>query len=365
MLPAEVEHLLRLGEAADERAGEVPAGQEQVEDVHGLRVARRSDQDQRRVAPQESHQRVQVVVGGDGVEDHVEAGGVLRHRVRVLRDDDLVGAQPLAVADLALRRGEEDRVRAEGVGELHAHVPQPAEPDHAHLLPLARSPLAEGRVRRDPGAEERRRLGGVEVRRDLEREGLVADVLLGVTAEGHAPRVLVGPVVGEHELVGAELLESVLAARAGPARVHETPDSREVAHLEAGDILPDARDPADDLVPGHDRVAREAPLVPGEVQVAVAHPAVEDVHLDVARQRLASREGERGEGRRGRLCGECSRAQWTLLGLSWGTSRDANPLRSRPQLPGPEPRGASARPRSDRPWAEERGRWRPAGRAAR
>jgi hypothetical protein len=41
------------------------------------------------------------------------------------------------------------------------------------------------------------------------------------------------------------------------------------------------------------------------VEIAVAHPAVEDVHLDIARQRLAPREGERGEGRRGRLCGEC------------------------------------------------------------
>ena len=73
---------------------------------------------------------------------------------------DLVGAEPLAVGDLALRRGEQDRVRAEGVGELHAHVAEPAEPDDADLLPLARAPLAQRRVRGDPGAQQRRGRAG-------------------------------------------------------------------------------------------------------------------------------------------------------------------------------------------------------------
>jgi hypothetical protein len=42
------------------------------------------------------------------------------HRVRILADDDLVGAQLLCVGDLAFGGGELDDMRAERVGKLEA-----------------------------------------------------------------------------------------------------------------------------------------------------------------------------------------------------------------------------------------------------
>ena len=44
---------------------------------------------------------VDVVIGGDGVEDEVEAAGVLLHLVGVARDDDFVGAEAERVFLLA------------------------------------------------------------------------------------------------------------------------------------------------------------------------------------------------------------------------------------------------------------------------
>ena len=127
---------------------------------------------------------VDVVLGGDAVEDEVEAAGVLLHLVGVARDDDLVGAEPERVLLLARRRGEDDDVGAERVGELHAHVAQPAEADDADLLALGDAPVAHRRVGRDPGAEQRRGAGEVEVGRDAQDEALVDDDAVGVAAVG-------------------------------------------------------------------------------------------------------------------------------------------------------------------------------------
>ena len=44
---------------------------------------------------------VDVVIGGDGVEDEVEAAGVLFHLVGIAGDDDFVGAEAERVLLLA------------------------------------------------------------------------------------------------------------------------------------------------------------------------------------------------------------------------------------------------------------------------
>ena len=46
VLGAEVEHLLGLGDAADERAGEAAAAEDQAEGGDGERMLRRADQKQ-------------------------------------------------------------------------------------------------------------------------------------------------------------------------------------------------------------------------------------------------------------------------------------------------------------------------------
>ena len=217
----------------------------------------------------------------------------------VAGDDDLVGAEAERVLRLVGRGGEDDDVGPERMGELHAHVAQPAEADHADLLALGDAPVAHGRVGRDAGAEERRGPGEVEVRGDAQDEALVDDDAVGVAAVGDRGRpVLVRRVVGEGQ-VRAELLEAGLAVGAGAVRVDQAADRGEVAGLVLGDRRADLGDPPDDLVAGDDRVDRGhelAPLVADRVEVGVADAAEEDFDLHVAFGRIASRD--RGGGQR-------------------------------------------------------------------
>jgi hypothetical protein len=92
---------------------------------------------------------------GDGVEDEVEAAGVLLHLVGVAGDDDLVRAEAERVFLLAGRSGEDDDVSSERMGKLRTHVAQPAETDHAHFLTRRDAPVTHGRIRGDPGTEQR------------------------------------------------------------------------------------------------------------------------------------------------------------------------------------------------------------------
>ena len=173
------------------------------------RLLGRADQGDVAVAREQVDVGVDVVIGGDGIEDEVEAAGVLLHLVGVAGDDDFVGAEAQRVFLLAGRGGEDDDVRSERMGELHAHVAQSAETDHADLLALGDAPVAHRRVGRDPGAEQRRGSGEIEVGRDAQDEALVDDDAVGVAAVGDASEVLVRRVVGEGQ-VRAELLEAAL-----------------------------------------------------------------------------------------------------------------------------------------------------------
>ena len=133
------------------------------------------------------------------------------------------------------------------MGELHAHVAQSAETDHADLLALGDAPVAHGRVGRDPGAEQRRGSGEIEVGGDAQDEAFVDDDAVGVAAVGDASEVLVRGVVGERH-VRAELLKARLALGAGAVRVDHAADRGEVAGLVLGDRRADLGDAADDLM---------------------------------------------------------------------------------------------------------------------
>ncbi len=191
-------------------------------------------------------------------------------------------------------------MRSERMSDLHAHVAQPAETDHADILALGDAPVAHGRVRRDPGAEERRRSREVEVGGDAHHEALVDDDAVGVTTVGDTSEVLVPRVVGEGS-VRAELLEAGSALGAGAVGVDEAAHRGEVAARESGDGGADLRDAADDLVAGDagvDGGHHAAPLVPDRVEIGVADPAEEDLDLHVVRGRIAPRDRGCGERRR-------------------------------------------------------------------
>ncbi len=109
-----------------------------------MRVLRHADQHQGAVALEQRRERIQVVAGGNGVEDEIETVRMRLHLRVVARDHHLVGPQRQCVLALALGRGEGHHVRAHGMGELDAHVAKPADADDADLLARADVPVAQG-----------------------------------------------------------------------------------------------------------------------------------------------------------------------------------------------------------------------------
>ena len=95
------EHLLGLADAADGRAGEAAAPEQETEGSDGERLLWRADEGDVAVAAEQVEIGVDVVIGGDRVENEVEAAGVLPHLVGVARHDDLVGAEAERVFLLA------------------------------------------------------------------------------------------------------------------------------------------------------------------------------------------------------------------------------------------------------------------------
>ena len=77
VLAAEVEHLLGFGDATDGRAGEAAAAHDEGEGRDGQRLFRRADQGDVAISAEQVDVGVDVVIGGDGVEDEVEAARVL------------------------------------------------------------------------------------------------------------------------------------------------------------------------------------------------------------------------------------------------------------------------------------------------
>ena len=146
------------------RTGEIAASHDQAERRNRERLLGRADHRQIAVDAEQIDICVDVVIGGDGVENEVEAACVLFHLVGIPRDDDFIGAEAQRVFLLVRRRGEHNDVSAERMRKLYAHVAQPAETDDADLLPLADAPVAHRRVGGDPGAEQRRRPGEIEIR---------------------------------------------------------------------------------------------------------------------------------------------------------------------------------------------------------
>ena len=230
----------------------------------------------------------------------------LLHAHGVGRRLERAGSEATRVLFLLRRRAEHGDVGAEGRAQLDRHVPEAAEAHDPQPLPGAHVPVLEGRVGRDPRAQERRHALERDPRGNADGVGLVDDDPLGVTPARRSQLVHLGAVVRERDVRLAVLLEASRAARALAARVHEAPDAREVARLELLDRIPDARDATDDLVAGDHGKGRLAPLGARLVDVGVAHAAVEDLDLDVARSGVAALERERREGRARRGGGESS-----------------------------------------------------------
>src|SRR3954465_13913844 len=316
MLGAEVEHLLRLADRADRRAGERPPLEDQLHRGDRQRLRRRADVDKRTVGLQQRQEAADVDARADGVDDQVEAARQLLEGRLVARGVIVVGAQLETVLLLAQRLRQDGDLGAHRLGDLHGHVAETTEADHPDVLAGIGVPVAQRRVGRDPGAQQRRR--GIELQtvRDAYDEVRVADDVIGVAAVGHGS-VTVDRAVGLRVAGEAVLLVARQAVLALPARVDHAADTDAVTGRELGHVGADLGDDAGDLVPRYRRVGDLSPLATSEVDVRVADPAELDVDppvlgperstLDLQRTKRGIR-GERADGasrrRPGRLCSQ-------------------------------------------------------------
>src|SRR6267143_985353 len=180
--------------------------------------------------------------------------------------------------------GQDDNVRSEGMSKFYRHVAQSAKTDHANFFTLGDAPVMHGRVGRDPGAEQRRGCGEIEVGREAQNEMFIDHNALGVAAVGKNSEVFVRGIEGENH-VRAELLKASLALWAGAVRIDHAADRSEIACFVLGDRRADLDDTADDLVTGDNRVIRGhelAPLVADRMEIGVTDAAEEDLDLHVA-----------------------------------------------------------------------------------
>ena len=82
-----------LADAADARTGETEAPHDETECRNAQGLLWCADKGDIAVAAEQVDIGVDVVIGGDGVEDEVESASVLLHLVGVAGDDDFVGTK--------------------------------------------------------------------------------------------------------------------------------------------------------------------------------------------------------------------------------------------------------------------------------
>src|SRR5437762_1589660 len=195
--------------------------------------------------------------------------------------------------------GQDNDVSSERMSKFHGHVTQSTKTDHANFFALGHAPVMHRRVGRDPGAEQRRGSGEIEVGWKTQNEMFIDDDAFGVAAVGHASEVLVRRIEGKNH-VRAELLETSLALCAGAVRIDHAADRGEIPGLVLGDCRPDLDNTADDLVAGDNRIIRGhelAPLVADRMEIGVADAAEENFDLHVPVSWIAAADLSGGQPR--------------------------------------------------------------------
>src|SRR5262249_43495507 len=177
----------------------------------------------------------------------------------------------LHLVELAVARGKRGHVAAVRGGELHRHVPQPADADDAYAIGRLGEP---GQRREDSNtpAQERPSFGEVQLFR--QRDGprpVRADV-------GRKPAAM----TDDGEL---HLRAKVMASRHALPTVHATSrapaDADALPNRESLGIRTYGRDPADDLVAENRGVLRKAPVVVQDGEIGVTQTAVFDSDFNV------------------------------------------------------------------------------------
>src|ERR1700731_3642390 len=137
---------------------------------------------------------------------------------------------------------------AKGVGEFYAHVAEPAKPGDTDLVARSDTPMAQRRIGGDPGAEQRRHAGQIELAGNPQHESLVDDDRVGIAPVGRAADHFVDAVVGWVEAPFAILFQALAAGTASAAGIDHAADSGEVARLETDPFGTGLGDPADNFM---------------------------------------------------------------------------------------------------------------------
>lgn len=93
MRAAKIKHFLSFSDTAYGRAGETAAPEQEAKGRDRKWLLRRTNERDVAVAPEELDVGVDVVLGGNSVEDEIKAACMLLHLVRISGDDDFVGAE--------------------------------------------------------------------------------------------------------------------------------------------------------------------------------------------------------------------------------------------------------------------------------
>ena len=170
-------------------------------------------------------------------------------------------------------------------------MPEAADADHADFFTRPDVPVAQRRVCRDPGAQQRRDGGQLRFGMGYPQHVVFFDHdLLGIAAQSVARRVLGRAVIGQHHVV-AVVFQPLSALFALLAAIDHAADAHQIADGVARDGVADRGHPTHNFMPRHAGIERSRPFRTRLVEIGVADAAVSDGDLYILWPRLAAGDG--------------------------------------------------------------------------
>jgi hypothetical protein len=285
LIGSKLKHLLDLLGGTDERATNLDAVGDESEGIDGREVATvgSTNLDESAANLQEGevlgHRHL---LAGDSADDQIEGTGVLRGPVLVLSSGNVLVSTELedVVALVVLAGDTNDTVSTKGLGEQDTKVTETTDTDDTDGLSGTTAVMDEGRVDGNTTAKHGSSIGGLNSFGDLDDEGTVGAVVVGVATVGLVLAVGVDGSVGVDGLLAVGHV-AVLAVNTLEARLGLGTNTDAVADLDVLNLLANTDSLANNLVANAARVGSWAPAGRKHVNVRTADTAVGDLDVDV------------------------------------------------------------------------------------